>query len=1435
MPFLSVCTALYDYEPQSEGELSLKEGELVYILEKGEEDDWWKGKKRASNEDEEEPEGLIPNNYVEDAQPTHHAKALYEYSRQTDEELSFDEDATLVVFDNMTDPEWTLVGHDGEYGFVPANYIEITGKTDRKPQAILQSQPDPSQEQPSPVHESHSSSPKGSSSGPAAAIAGIMHKKAPSIESSATPSLPPRQLQLTPEVSDEEPMPPSLPRRPPSEQLSPPPTQVASPKAPASPGIAESPPYSRAIHPTRDDDRVQTSIGGFHLYNISEMVSAMGKQKKLPTTLGVNIATGKIMIAPEKSRDGPTMEWTAEKLTHYSIEGKHVFLELVRPSKSIDFHAGAKDTAQEIVAGLGEIAGAARAEGLREVLEAAGSIQKKGAILYDFMAQGDDEVTVAIGDEVLIIDDTKSEEWWMVRRIKNSKQGVVPSSYVEVTATGTPTPTTSGLNAGKSVVEQNRMEEERLTKEAMKSSAKGSEVGPGVKLPDRGSSLSSTVNQASQRSKKEGKHGRTSSSSKSKPDASKLRTWTDRSDHFKVEAQFLGLRDSKIHLHKLNGVKIAVPVAKMALADLEYVESVTGQSLDDDKPLSNIKRRSNQTSNAGAGVAKPGASVERPRPTPKENEYDWFDFFLRASVEYNACERYAYNFRKDSMDEGILPEINSEALRRLGLKEGDCLRVMKYLDAQYGRNGQSEVLFDMNLILMRSADRGASPDPSGGGLFSGPGGALRNNTRKGRPAPAVEVKDVVDESVFKPKTNGNTARGGSDSVPTPLTQAPPPPEKDRRGFDNDAWDVKPSRQPAPAQANSQPVSKPERAASVSAQQSALSGSLLDLSSLSPPLQPTIAPQPPSQQTSQQAQLQKPLPREPEQQPQSLQDQQQTQPTGANAQFFSQLGPAPGDNQFQSKDTAQPSQAFSQQQLQQIQGLQQPQQTGPARQRPQAPQIGQQNSLIPPPPLRPLSAPQTQPQSNSFGPPPLQPQLTGFQLQTQPAPLGQSLNELGQQRFQQQQQFGQQAQQYGQQTIQPQQTGFIPQQQNYGIQNGSLIPQVTGFGQNPYVNGQQAGSPFADPRLLQQPTGFQALQQQSTSYQPQFQSTLQPQPTGINSMLPAALQPQPTGVNGFSRSAFGQSPPPVPPIPAMVPQQTQPHLAPLQPQKTGPAPPVRFGTQPANKLVPQATGRKANLNNAISPGAGFPDHAHRGQETITYILRGAVDHEDFAGNKGTIEAGDLQFMTAGKGIVHAEMPRQNKDGSPNVGMQLWVDLPQKLKACEPRYRDLRAREIPTINVDDGKVTAKIISGSSHGTESVQELAYTPVWLFDISIKPGGKLEQELPVGWNAFAYTLSGSTTFGVGKDSTTVGQYHNVVFEQKGDSVHAAVSEDAQESGNFILVAGLPLDQKVVQYGPFVLNSQEQVIQAMMDFQNHENGFERAKDWRSEIGKGMVH
>jgi len=1139
MGFLGVYKAIYDYVPQGASELAISEGDILYVLEKSTEDDWWKAKKKASGEDDDEPTGLVPSNYVEEAQPTNQARALYDYTRQTDEELSFTEDATLEVFDT-SDPDWILVGLDNEYGFAPANYIEIQeGKalssTAQAPPPSLPRRP------PAAVEDDDSlgspGSPQSPVQSPAAALAGIINQRKASAPATRAPP-----AQYTPEASDEdEGPPPSMPARPVSQARAPEPVHTRE-ASPPSPGPRMSPPYNRASFNRSIDDEVASHApGGFHMYNINEMVSIMGKRKKMPTTLGVNIATGVILIAPEKSRDGPEQTWTAEKMTHYSIEGKHVFLELVRPSKSVDFHAGAKDTALEIVSALGELAGAVRAEGLREVIFAGtGQGQKKGQILYDFMAQGDDEVTVAVGDEVIIVDDTKSEEWWQVKRLRNGKEGVVPSSYVEVTGT-VAAPSSSGINAGKSTIDQNRLEEERLAKESLRAArmeeeSKGSQV-----IPERGSSLSardSSNHDGKQRSRHESGRDGQSRSSKSKPDPAKVRTWTDRSKSFSVEAQFLALKDGKINLHKMNGVKIAVPVVKMSIEDLEYVERMTGVSLDEDKPLSDIKkqqkaRAANNTSPGGAG-----ASIV---PKSTKPEYDWFQFFLSCDVPVGLCERYGQAFNRDSMDESVLPDIDATVLRTLGIREGDIIKIMRYLDKKYNRTGgKRNVSFGGEEVI----------DGESGGLFSGPGGTLKNNTRKGRPAPAVQTNDIVDADAFKQGSNEKTVR--HEGVATPLASMPTPAKKDevRSGFDDDAWDVKPSKQQPQASQAQAATPSPAPAPTLPPAQPTLTGSMQELSLLSAPLEPTRA-----QPAAQPPQISQP--------PQQPQQPAQPQPQGATPSFFAGIG---------QQQTGLPQQQTGAQFNPQMNQL------NIARQRPAPPpQFQSQGSLmIPAPPSRPLSAPQANQQSG-FSLPPLQAQNTGIQnssgFQNQIAPPGQSLNDIRMQ----QQYTGFNGPQNPNQNM-----GMMNQPQNFGqfnngVQNGFQYPMQTGMQpgmpqQQTFMN--NGGGPFADPR----PQQFSPIQQQPTGFQSSFGPPQQqfPQPTGINSFLPPPLQPQPTGMpqqqqqNGFS--SF--NPPPVPPI---LQQNT---IAPLVPQKTGPPPPVRFGvTGDAKKLMPQATGRRANLSQA----------------------------------------------------------------------------------------------------------------------------------------------------------------------------------------------------------------------------------------------------------------
>lgn len=1040
--------------------------------------------------------------------PQQFAKALYDYTRQTDEELSFTDGARLEVYDT-SDDDWTLCGLNGDYGFAPANYVELEQEGYVAPQVEEedeQAPPTPARPRAPSEPEPEAASPV--SAGPAAALAGVMNRQAPApIDTSQTY----QERRYSPEQrSDDEGPTPTLPARPQSYQPS-----LQSP--PLSATLRISPPDNRHASHYGDYNMAQ---GGFHLYNVSEMMSVMGKKKKIPTTLGINMATGVITIAPEKSKDGPQQEWTAEKMTHYSIEGKHVFMELVRPTKSIDFHAGAKDTAQEIVASLGEMAGAVRGEGLKEIYAAAGGSEKrKGTILYDFMAQGDDEVTVAVGDEVVILDDSRSEEWWQVRRIKNGKEGVVPSSYVEITGTIAAPDSKRGINAGRSTVEQNRLEEQRLAKEAIRASRdNGSEVGPGMTAPPRGSSLTSRANHDGDQRRRD---SRTDSSSKTKtskslhassgnlplnnvePNPARVRTWTDRSKSFSVEAEFLALKDGKINLHKMNGVKIAVPVSKMSIEDLEYVERVTGVSLDEDKPLSVIKRNSMQA----ASSSKAGASIERLKP-----EYDWFNFFLACDIGVGLCERYSQVFNKDNMDESVLPDVDATVLRNLGLREGDIIKVMRHIDEKYKRK--------------KNSVDGDGPVGEAG-LFSGSGGALKNNTRKERPARAIATSDTVDPKAFSQQLSGDSA---TKQDVEPAEKSPAPISKTAGGFDDDAWDVKPSKQPE------QPKAAPAPAAPLAP---ALPKSFQDLSLLSQPLQPS-KPDPPA-----------PQPHPPVQQA----PPQQPQPTGAAPSFFAGLPSQPTGIQPQMTNASQfqPQQNFAQTQQ------------SMARARPTAPSYNTgQGSLMPPPPPRPLSAPGQNPQ-NSFGPPPLQPQMTGIPHQPTGfgsiAPPGQSLAEISQMR--QQQMYMQQQQQ-----MQPQMTGYqMPQPTGFPFQ-----PQSTGYNPTQNFGGIASPSPFSDARAMQtQPTGFQMPQ--PTGFQPQA-TGFQPQATGINSFLPPALQPQQTGFTPGT-NGFGQPPmPPMPPMPQATPLAA---AAPLLPQKTGPPPPVRFGVQKdAKKMAPQATGRRANL-------------------------------------------------------------------------------------------------------------------------------------------------------------------------------------------------------------------------------------------------------------------
>ncbi len=221
-------------------------------------------------------------------------------------------------------------------------------------------------------------------------------------------------------------------------------------------------------------------------------------------------------------------------------------------------------------------------------------------------------------------------------------------------------------------------------------------------------------------------------------------------------------------------------------------------------------------------------------------------------------------------------------------------------------------------------------------------------------------------------------------------------------------------------------------------------------------------------------------------------------------------------------------------------------------------------------------------------------------------------------------------------------------------------------------------------------------------------------------------------------------------------------------------------------------------------AGFPLHPHRGIETVTYMLAGVVDHKDSLGNAGTIGAGDVQWMTSGRGILHEEMPKP-KDGKME-GFQLWVNLPAKLKMTPPRYQGILAAQIPEIRRDDSTKICVIAGQVDDVRGPVTEIAADPTYL-DITLPGNASFSHAIPRGHAAFAYVFEGAGTFGA---TTTVAAPKLLVLGD-GDSLQVRT---AAQPVRFLLVSGKPLHEPIARYGPFVMNTRAEIEQALRDLRD---------------------
>jgi redox-sensitive bicupin YhaK (pirin superfamily) len=220
-------------------------------------------------------------------------------------------------------------------------------------------------------------------------------------------------------------------------------------------------------------------------------------------------------------------------------------------------------------------------------------------------------------------------------------------------------------------------------------------------------------------------------------------------------------------------------------------------------------------------------------------------------------------------------------------------------------------------------------------------------------------------------------------------------------------------------------------------------------------------------------------------------------------------------------------------------------------------------------------------------------------------------------------------------------------------------------------------------------------------------------------------------------------------------------------------------------------------------AGFPEHPHRGFETVSYMIKGSMRHRDSAGNEGLITDGGVQWMTAGRGVAHSEMPEQT-DGLME-GFQLWLNLPAKDKMTAPWYRDIPDGEIPRFETDKG-ASVKVIAGQSHGVAGAVQRDHTEPLYLDIELAANATFEQQLPPGHNAFIYVFRGKVL----ADDQCVAQSRMAILAN--DAQADGVKIVAGEPSRVILIAGRPLNEPIAQYGPFVMNTQDELHQAVEDF-----------------------
>ena len=233
--------------------------------------------------------------------------------------------------------------------------------------------------------------------------------------------------------------------------------------------------------------------------------------------------------------------------------------------------------------------------------------------------------------------------------------------------------------------------------------------------------------------------------------------------------------------------------------------------------------------------------------------------------------------------------------------------------------------------------------------------------------------------------------------------------------------------------------------------------------------------------------------------------------------------------------------------------------------------------------------------------------------------------------------------------------------------------------------------------------------------------------------------------------------------------------------------------------------------------GAPDHPHRGFETVTYLLAGETEHKDSGGHQGRLMPGDVQWMTAGSGVIHSEMPAPNfyKQGGKMHGFQIWINLPRDRKMIPPRYQDTPAEKIPEVLLEDGTSKVRVIAGEFQTTRAVIE-TNTPILYLHIKLQAGMNIVQPVTSDHNCMAYIIEGHGLFGAEKETQSASEGQLVLFARNGDEVCLSSGKDSPVE--LLLLAGRPFNEEIARYGPFVMNTREEIFEAFQDYQQGKMG-----------------